>query len=121
MNALILVALGGAVGAVARFGVVSAIGYWGFHPWGTWVVNVVGCFAIGAVVGAYGTTAWFQQYAWPLLVVGVLGAFTTFSAFSLDAWNLVSSGKPGVAALYVLASVALCLGGAWLGLRSFGG
>ena len=116
----IYIALGGAVGALVRFGLVSTVTQLGFYPWGTWIANVSGSFAIGAVMGAYGEAAWFEDFGRPLVVVGFLGAFTTFSAFSHDVWNLVGEDRVGMAFVYVLASVGLSLGAAWTGMRSFG-
>lgn len=101
--ALLQVALGGALGAVLRYGVGLAVGF----PWGTLAVNVAGCFLIGLVwiwlAGRPGA-AWL-----PFLMTGVLGGFTTFSTFSLDALRLVQEGRGALAAGYVAGSVALGL------------
>ena len=99
------VALGGAIGSVARFLSVSALARLlppGF-PYGTLAVNVVGSFAMGALA------VWLAERgamrAAPFLMTGFLGGFTTFSAFSLDAVRLWQDGDPRVAALYVSLSV----------------
>jgi CrcB protein len=114
MMSVLWVALGGAVGAVARYGVGLGAARWlglGF-PWGTLIVNVLGGLAMGYLAARVGP----EQTALRLgLGVGVLGGFTTFSAFSLETVKLMEH-QPGLAALYALASVALCVGACWAGL-----
>ena len=114
MMNLLLVAVGGALGAVARYGVGIGAARWlglGF-PWGTLAVNVVGGFAMGWLAARIGP----EQEALRLaLGVGVLGGFTTFSAFSLETVRLMEH-QPGLAALYAAASVVLSVGACWLGL-----
>ena len=97
------IALGGALGAVARHFIshwsVVALGN-GF-PWGTLTVNVVGCFALGVVVEVM-ALVWSPPAEWrAFLTVGVLGAFTTFSAFALDISILHERGEMLQAILYV--------------------
>jgi len=114
MNEILLVALGSACGGVLRHLLVLGMQRWvgdGF-PWGTWVVNVLGCLAIG-VVGARATTAWQRE----LLMVGVLGGFTTFSAFTWQTLGLWRDGRMLAAGCYVLGSVALCLCATAIGWR----
>jgi len=103
--ALLLVAIGGAAGSVARHLVsLAAIATFGTgFPWGTLAVNVAGSAAIG-VAAATG----LEGAARLLLVTGFLGGFTTFSAFSLETGALFER-SPILAALYVAASVALGL------------
>lgn len=116
MKALLLVALGGACGAVLRHlgQTLAASASW---PWGTFAVNAVGCFAAGALLGAWAGAAWFDA-GWRLfLVVGVLGAFTTFSAFSVETLTLWRDGRAAAAGGYVLASVAVSLLAALAGQR----
>lgn len=114
MMNLLLVAVGGAVGAVARYGVgIGAARWLGLaFPWGTLAVNVIGGFAMGWLAARVGP----EQEALRLaLGVGVLGGFTTFSAFSLETVRLMEH-QPGLAALYAAASVVLSVGACWLGL-----
>jgi len=108
MKTVMAIALGGALGAVARHFIshwsVVALGN-GF-PWGTLTVNVVGCFALGVVVEAM-ALVWSPAAEWrAFLTVGVLGAFTTFSAFALDISILHERGEMLQAILYVTVSVA---------------
>jgi CrcB protein len=102
---VLLVALGGAVGSVARYLVsVAALATLGAgFPWGTLAVNILGSAAIGVAAGM-GIEG--QQRL--LLVTGVLGGFTTFSAFSLETGALFER-SPLLAVLYVVASVTLGL------------
>ena len=126
---LLLIALGGAAGAVARH-LVSARLLRLFGPgWphGTLAVNVVGGLLMGLLVG------WLafrggpdQQERWRLLLgVGFLGGFTTFSAYSLETVLMLERRDYGGAALYtaasVLLSVAALFAGLWLARRVFAG
>lgn len=112
---VILVAVGGATGAVARWLVATATLSLGVAGGvGTAIVNLLGCFAIGVLVVRT------PDPSLRLLVgTGVLGGFTTFSTFSLDAVGLAGQGRPGLAAVYVIASVGLgllaCLAGQQVG------
>lgn len=112
------VALGGAIGASARYGVASiAIRLMGPNfPWGTLTVNVVGSLAMGLLVEALALRFSVSPEVRVLLVTGFLGGFTTFSAFSLDAANLIEKHSYGPAAVYVLTSVLLSVGALFLGL-----
>lgn len=107
---LLAVASGGALGALARYGAarasVTLLG--AAYPWGTLIVNVAGCFAMGLFY--FWLEARDAGALKAFLLVGVLGAFTTFSAFALDAAFLLRERSAGAAALYVVASVALSLG-----------
>ena len=107
------VALGGALGSVARYLVSGwAARAWGeTFPWGTLVVNVTGSFLIGLVAvltGPDGRLLW-PPAARQFVMVGVFGGFTTFSSFSLEAWRLLERGDIGLAGLYVGLSVAVSL------------
>jgi CrcB protein len=119
---LLQVALGGAIGASARYltglAAIRLIGP-GF-PWGTLTVNVVGSFIMGAIV--VGLAHLGQNRFAPFLMTGLLGGFTTFSAFSLDAVTIWERGQAGTAIAYVAASVCLSLAALVAGLllaRSF--
>lgn len=107
------VALGGAIGATARFAVYRLIGVMGF-PLATVVVNVVGSFVMGLLVIMLAERGGNQVS--PLLLTGVLGGFTTFSTFSLDTLTLWQRGDHGVAVIYIFVSVMLSLGAVVAGL-----
>lgn len=107
-----LVALGGAIGAAARFfvgvGVLRLTGG-GMFPLGILTVNVLGSFLMGLFVVAAAQRG-FTQLG-PFVMTGVLGGFTTFSAFSLETVTLFERGQIGAAVLYVLLSVGLSVAG----------
>lgn len=114
----LIVFLGAGIGGMMRHGVnqlalrlVSA----GF-PFGTLVINVLGCFAMGVTVSVFAQRSGLSQDLRLFLTTGVLGGFTTFSAFSLDAAVLWQRGETGLAALYVGASVLVSLAAVAAGL-----
>lgn len=116
MPTLALVALGGALGALARAGVVAVFGD---QPWwGTLAVNVVGCLVIGYLLvvlrGSPRADTWM-----PFAVTGVLGGFTTFSALALDTVVLIDT-EPVMAAMYVGATLVVGLLAVPLGTRLAG-
>ncbi len=120
MNSVLMVAAGGALGAVARYATGLAAtrmfgaGSW---PWGTLAVNVVGGLLIGLATGWIAYRGAAQSEAIRLfVVVGVLGGFTTFSAFSLEVVSLLERREMATATLYVLASVFLSVVAAFVGL-----
>lgn len=125
MKGILLVALGGAVGSVARY---KLSGYvlqhtidWRF-PAGTFAVNVLGCLVAGILAGLAEKHDFFTQDVRLLLFTGLLGGFTTFSAFSIEIVRMIDRGGAHIAASYALASVVLSVGAAYLGLiiaRSF--
>ncbi|HYD29263.1 MAG TPA: fluoride efflux transporter CrcB [Azospirillaceae bacterium] len=113
------VALGGALGSVARYLTMVAVGQMfgtGF-PFGTLTVNALGGFAMGVLV-ELSALAWSPPPELrSFLTVGVLGGFTTFSTFSLDVGVLVERGEMMAAAVYVALSVVLSVGGLFAGLK----
>lgn len=117
--AYLWVALGGALGSVARFW-ISNLGdaRWGNNfPWGTLIANVSGSLLIGLLAGCSGPNGgWFaSDTARKLLMVGVCGGYTTFSSFSLQTLHLAQQGQWLRAGLNILGSVALCLIAVWVG------
>ncbi|WP_353473228.1 fluoride efflux transporter CrcB [Salipiger sp. H15] len=116
------VALGGALGASGRYltGLAMSRLLGKGFPWGTLTVNIVGSFAMGALVVILANTSGNRLA--PFLMTGVLGGFTTFSAFSLDFATLYERGDVAQAGLYVAVSVAVSLAALFAGLsvtRSF--
>jgi CrcB protein len=114
MQNLLLVALGGAAGSVARYcvGLAAARCLGLVFPWGTLVVNVAGGLAIGVLAARIGPD---NESLRLLIGVGLLGGFTTFSAFSLETVRLLEH-QPGLAALYALGSLVLSVSACWAGL-----
>jgi len=117
MNSVIAVAIGGAVGSVLRHGVNHAAARWiglGF-PWGTFTVNVVGCFLMGVVATVFMLRTGLPPEWRALLATGFLGGLTTFSAFSLDLAQLLGQGLIARAAIYLTATLLLAMLGFYLG------
>ncbi len=116
---ILAVALGSAIGGVARFCLsVASIRWFGpAFPYGTLAINIAGSFLIGWIFAATGAGGRFEASLTTrqFLMSGICGGFTTFSAFSLETLNLARDGSSGRAAAYVALSVALCLAAVWLG------
>ena len=118
MKIIVIIAAGGAIGAVGRYVVTVGVGQWaGFgFPYGTMAVNILGSFLLGALVEIMAFVWTPSEEIRVFLVVGVLGAFTTFSTFSLDTVSLLQRHELGLAALYVAGSVIVSVGGFLAGL-----
>lgn len=118
--AYLWVAAGGALGAMARYGVVSLTSRFVEHSffYGTLLANLLGSFAIGMLYVWLVEQQLGSSWHRPLLMVGFLGAFTTFSTFSLDSLLLIEQGRYVTFALYSTGSVLGCLlatlAGMWL-------
>ena len=114
---LIAIGVGGAIGAVLRF-VISGIAYNVLgqdFPWGTLVVNMIGCFLIGLFAQLFEEIA-ISPNLRVLILVGGLGAFTTFSTYALENVNLLRDGQLGIAFLNVLVSTVLGVVFVFLGM-----
>lgn len=115
---LLLIALGGALGAVGRYLVVAWVGSrLGIQfPWGTMTVNVLGSLLLGIlfvlVVERLDSHAEMKS----LIMVGFLGAFTTFSTFALESWHLLAGRQVMEALVYMGASVFVCVLAAGAGI-----
>jgi len=115
MQPYLWIALGSALGGCARYALGSAIlaaagsNPVGF-PWGTFAVNIAGCFAIGVFASTLQSAIWRE-----LLIIGLCGGFTTFSSFGLETLHLLRNGEVGLAFAYVAGSVVLCLAAVWMG------
>lgn len=113
MKTILAIAAGGALGAVARYyvnigtGVLLGTAF----PWGTLVVNLIGCFAMGVLLELMAITWSPSAELHAFLTVGILGALTTFSAFTLDVVLLYGRGEMLLGGVYIFASVAASLGG----------
>ncbi len=117
----IIVFIGAGIGGALRHGVnVAAARLFGHDfPFGTLIVNVVGSFAIGLLAGYFAYRPGVNQHMRLFLTTGLLGGFTTFSAFSLDAALLIERHSYGLAAGYVVGSVAASLSALFFGLALF--
>jgi CrcB protein len=119
VKAILLVALGGAFGSIARYKLSGLVLQhtldWRF-PAGTFAVNVTGCLAAGLLAGLAEKHDLLSAEARLLLFTGVLGGFTTFSAFGLETMHLLKRGDLAIAGANVALSVVAGLAALWLGL-----
>jgi CrcB protein len=117
----LIVFLGAGIGGALRHGVnVGAAKLFGYDfPFGTFIVNVVGSFVMGLFAGYFAYRAGVPQHVRLFLTTGVLGGFTTFSSFSLDAALLIERHAFGMAAGYIVGSVAAGLAGLFFGMAVF--
>jgi CrcB protein len=121
MGAWVAVAVGGAIGSVARFwlaGVMAELTGPRF-PWGTLLINVLGSFVIGLVAGMTLSPARVGMHpdVRIFLMTGFCGGFTTFSAFSLQTLELLQGGEVVPALGYAIGSVLLCIVATYCGWR----
>jgi CrcB protein len=118
MKAALLVALGGAIGSVARYKLSGWVMHhsldWKF-PAGTFAVNVIGCLLAGLLAGLAERQALFSVETRLLLFTGLLGGFTTFSAFGLETMVLLRKGDLWIAGSNIALSVAAGLAALWIG------
>ena len=118
MKHLVFIALGGAGGALARYGLYllvhgqEAVRF----PWATFAVNLLGSFAIGIAYVIIVERGWVHPDWRSVTMIGFLGAFTTFSTFSLEALALFEAGRAELAVGYIVLSVLACLLAVWGGM-----
>ena len=115
---LLLVAIGGATGAMLRylFGMAASQTFGIAFPWGTWGVNLLGGLAMGVLAGLLARGSEHGEALRLLIGVGVLGGFTTFSAFSLESFNMIVRGDAMLAFAYAMSSVAGSIVMLWAGV-----
>jgi fluoride exporter len=119
MQQVLLIAAGGSLGAVARYGVATFV----YHttgetfPWGTFIVNLTGSFLIGLFIELFDTTV--IPTAWrSFITIGFIGAYTTFSTYTLETVNLIRDGELRLALSNVVVSNAACILFVVLGMYS---
>ncbi|HEX4834132.1 MAG TPA: CrcB family protein [Trebonia sp.] len=111
------VALGGALGALARYGLQEAFPHGpGEFGWATLAINVSGCLAIGVIAVLIAATPGVSRLVRPFAVTGILGGYTTFSTYIVDIQRAVLAGAPRTALLYAAATLACALAAAWAGI-----
>ena len=124
IGVLLAIAIGGAVGSLARYFVASTVqsAAWPGFPWGIFVVNVTGGLIMGIVTALGALKLSYTPEIRAFLTVGILGGYTTFSTFSLDSALLIERGAFTAAAAYVVGSAVLSIlalfAGMWL-VRAF--
>jgi CrcB protein len=114
---LAAIALGGVIGAEARYGIALAIprGH-GQFPWATLLTNVLGSFLIGVLMVVVLEVLPPTRLVRPFLGVGILGGFTTYSTFAVDNIRLANEHHASTAVVYIVASVLLCALGTWIAI-----
>src|ERR1051326_556129 len=118
------VAVGGVLGAEARFGLGVALPHGaGGWPWWTLLINVSGCLLIGVLMVTITELTSPHRLIRPFLGVGVLGGYTTFSTYSVEFLQLLDAGRTGPALAYLVVTPLAALAAAWAGAapaRRFG-
>ena len=114
---LLLIGTGGFAGSVSRYLLTKFVAAkWPMaFPWGTFSVNILGCFLIGIIMGLSFQSAMSTQTRL-LLATGFCGGFTTFSTYSLEIFELYQRGEAGISLLYLFASITAGFLSVWLGL-----
>jgi CrcB protein len=118
MKNLFLVAIGGAIGSMARYLCQKWLNenYPHTFPWGTFMVNLLGCFLIGIIYETSEKSSVLTPQARLLLITGFCGGFTTFSTFAFENMNLLRSGDTIYFLLYTIASVVLGIAAVFAGM-----
>lgn len=115
-----LVAIGGALGSVLRYGVTGVVHrlYGGTFPLGTFTVNAIGCFVVGCLLSLSENRQALSPEVRVFVAAGVIGGFTTFSAFGFETIELVRKGAVAFAFANVGLNVGLGLIAVWLGIQA---
>ena len=114
---IILVATGGAAGAILRFILTNfSKTLFSSSIYGTLTVNIIGCFLIGYLVTSDFSKNINENFVKFFLIIGLLGSFTTFSAFSYEVVNLIISKKILIAFIYISISIFVCILFAYFGM-----
>jgi fluoride exporter len=118
MIQLISIAIGGATGALCRYGMSNGVYLLlgRSFPYGTLAVNILGSVIMGSVYVMMIERMDVSPELRAGIIIGLLGGFTTFSAFSIETLNLLESGETIKAGFNILLSVSLCVSGCWLGM-----
>lgn len=118
MMTALLIATGGAVGTLLRYGVGVGLAQWlgAGVPYGTLAVNLLGCLALGALMEAAPDARLFDVELRLLLGTGLMGGFTTYSAFNMETLRMLQQGQLGRAGAYLLATLLGCMVAGWLGV-----
>ena len=121
MTKLFIIGIGGFIGSVLRYlisgfaqGLSKSISF----PYGTFLVNLLGCFFIGLCAYLAESRGLFSDASRAFVFIGILGGFTTFSAFASESFNLLHDGETSLALLNITGQLLLCLGAVWFGRAS---
>jgi CrcB protein len=118
-DVLLVIAAGGALGSLARYGVGELVPWAGDgFPWATFLENISGGLALGVLI-VFLLDVWPpHRYLRPFLGVGLLGGFTTFSTYMLESRDLLAGGETATAFAYLAATLVAGLAAVWLGIAS---
>lgn len=118
MKNIVIVAIGGAIGSVFRYGVSILTLKWSNYPYpiATFLVNVIGCFVFGLSAVYIEKLPWSSSLYSLLILTGFCGGFTTFSAFAAENIKLMLEGRLAMSMVYILASIVLSFLAFYLGL-----
>jgi fluoride exporter len=117
LDILLAIALGGAIGGVARYSVSLALPTRpGYFPWDTFLINVSGSFVLGLLMILLAERFPPSRYARPFVGTGIIGAYTTFSTFGVETDLLIKAGRVGIAAAYALGTLVGGLIAAYIGV-----
>ena len=116
LTKFLVVALGGALGSMARYAINLALPYKSGFPISTFLVNVLGSLLIGLAYVIIVEKMLLAGSYRELVMVGFLGALTTFSTFSIEIVTLLQSNQPSIALVYVATSLIFCIVAAFLGV-----
>ena len=113
--AYLAVALGGAIGATARYALAGFVHRFASpsFPWGTFIVNISGCFVFGLIAGLGDARGGLGSLTRAFLLIGILGGYTTFSSFTFETMGLLRSGQMPQAIANVVGQVVLGLLAFW--------
>lgn len=112
-SSFLLVGAGGAIGSMVRYG-VAFIPVNKLYPYHTFIVNILGSFLIGCLLGLFLKNS-ITNDSWKFFGTGVCGGFTTFSAFSLEGFELLQQQRYSVFILYFVITIIIGLAAVWLG------
>jgi len=117
MEKYLYIGAGGFIGSVCRYGLASMLYrvLGDRFPYGTFTVNVIGCFTIGLLMTLFEERWLVQPDVRLFLTVGILGGFTTFSTFSYETIEILRAGNFSVGFINILGSILFCLGATWAG------
>jgi len=107
---ILAVGIGGFIGSISRYlisGWIQQISHTGVFPWGTFIVNMLGCLIIGIVGGLSDNFGFFTSTARLLIMVGILGGFTTFSSFGYESFHLFRDKEIVTALIYMISHFTL--------------
>ncbi len=116
MLQILLVATGGAVGAISRFSLTYLMQFFIAGYLGTLLINIIGSFLIGYFISIGYLKSFSEEFIRYFLIIGFLGSFTTFSAFSYEVIELILSKKMLISTIYIFSSVFLCILSAYIGM-----